>query len=350
MKFRLILVALLFLVAGVASAQVLQGVDAAKTPHPIKTEPDSTPGSVQRLTPAIQQQTKQLDAMDATTGWAALSNDTTGLATDLDHVEGTNSLEFDKVDGAAGSTAGGIAKTLTSVDLTEYIASGGALSYSVNVSSLADIAYCFLRLGTSSSHYNEWRVDDDALATGWNWVRFNVYAPSTAGATGNGITWTAVTYAAVGCVFDAEDDALADLRFDNLEVIRGLQGTMDVSAQVSSSTAVSDVNVTELGSQSIDLGAGNVGTGTQRVTLAGDDALMAAIDADTSTIAGDTTSLDGKHRSRVRQHRGGCLHDAGIRRGLHARRRGRERRNRDTAGHPGRGRRFDGRYQRQAHQ
>ncbi|MFO7902298.1 MAG: hypothetical protein R6U98_06550 [Pirellulaceae bacterium] len=187
-----------------------------------------------------RQVTRQIviDECDATTGWAGLNTDTTGVAAALDHVFGAKSLEFDKVDGAANTVFGVVAKTLSpALNLTTLLENSGVVQYSLNVSALTDIDYCLLRLGTDSSNYNEWRVSDDDLSTGWNLLRFNIDVPSTAGNTGDGWSSGAVTYVAVGCAFDAQDDTIADVRVDHIVAYSGqlVSSEVGVSAGVSPS-------------------------------------------------------------------------------------------------------------------
>lgn len=226
----------------------------------------------------ISQSRKLIDNCEATTGWTALSNDTTGIATDLDHVAGKNSLEADAVDGAAGATAKGIQKTLVSMNLKSYVSNGGYISYSIYLSATTDIAYCFVRLGTSSSHYNEWITDDDSLAAGWNYVRHTAYEPYSAGNTGNGVNWLKVKYVAIGCEFDAQDDTLADMRFDNIEAIRGLSVTSTLL------TESSDPIIANL----IAMAASLVSIDTDTAAMVVD---LAAIEVTQGTIAGDTTAI-----------------------------------------------------------
>ncbi len=224
----------------------------------------------------------QIDSCDSATGWAVLGNDASGLTTDLDHVEGSASLEYDAVDGAAGQRIKGIARSITSVDLTDYVESGGFISYSLNVSSTANIEYCFIRLGTSASHLNEWRVNDEDIAAGWNALRFNVNAPATAGATGNGITWSAVLYVAVGCYHDTESDALADVRVDSIRATRGYNIAADVNATVSSGGSPTKVDLAEVAGATTNVNGGNKDTGTQTIAVADDDIVS---DAATETAA-----------------------------------------------------------------
>ena len=180
------------------------------------------------------------DHFEATTGWTALGNDTTGLATDLDHTDGTKSLEFDKVNGAANTAVAGIQKTLSSVDLTGYH-NQSIIHWSLNVSTVADIDYAFIRLGTSASHYNEWRVDDTAIAVGWNLMAVTLGIPSTTGNTGNGANFADIDYVVVGVVFDAETSTLADIRVDHVAIHSSIHSTASLSTFTE--TSVSSPNV-----------------------------------------------------------------------------------------------------------
>jgi len=261
----------LFGLCGFARAQVttVRGEDEDEWKRTLKTD---TKGRLQ----GVQAQ-KVLHNCDLKTGWTALSNDTTGIDEDLDHVEGAKSLEFDKVDGTDNTVFGGIQKTITSVDISHYMENNGFIMVSLNVSATTDIDYCFIRLGTDASNYNEWRVDDDALSVGWQQIRFAFYAPSTAGNLGNGMDAAAITYLALGCAFDLETDLLADIRVDNIAVNTGFQTSADLSSQVSTPAATPNINIVKLDSQPIDIGAGAVGLGTQRNTLASDDPAVVAL-------------------------------------------------------------------------
>lgn len=157
-----------------------------------------------------------LDPMNVVTGWAGFNNDTTGVETDLDSPLGGGSVEFDKVNGAANTVFGAVTKTLTSVDLSRFDLHS-EIEFSIRLTSLTDVNYVFVRLGTSSAHYNEWRVPVGSLTTGWQVVRMPIGASST-GNTGNGWTQTAVTYAVIGVAFNLETNTLADIRVNHLSI------------------------------------------------------------------------------------------------------------------------------------
>lgn len=230
-----------------------------------------------------------LDECNSVEGWAAVGDATTGngdasaLATDVNHVYGTASIEFNKVNGS-GPTEATIARTITSIDLDVYHKGGGIIVMSLYVSSVADIKWAFVRLGTDATDYNEWRIDDDQLTEGeWNLLRFPMMSPSYDGNEAGGDGWNsaAVVYLAVGVEFDAEDDELADIKVDHIAVNTGLRTTADITAEITSEVATPNVNVHKVGNKPVTTGAGDVGNETsaktQRTTLATNDVNAAAI-------------------------------------------------------------------------
>lgn len=260
-KFALIL---FLCVTGTAFAQqevIIRGQDDKGVPRAVSTDTDGR----------MVGQVSVIDDCEVVPGWTALSNDTTGVETDLDHVMGAKSLEFDKVDGGDNLTVGGIQKTITALNLDFLVENGGAFGYSLNVSDTTDIDHCFLRLGTDASNYNEWRVEGTGLSVGWNSLRFNTNAPATDGATGDGWAPSVVTFIALGCNFNLETDALADIRVDHVIVHVGLQVAADINASVSSSAGATKVDLTKVLGTPTDVDAGNSGLGTQRVVNATDD-------------------------------------------------------------------------------
>ena len=184
----------------------------------------SKAGNVWVPNAVVSQDREVIADFSAVTGWAAMSNDTTGFELDLAHVTGTASLEFDKVNGAANTAYGAIEKTLSpTVDLSRFCMLDH-LRGLVYVSSNTDVLYGVIRLGTDATNYNEWRIPATAFvagSTGWNVVSV---ALDTAyvGVGANGWDMSAVAYVLVGLVFKAETDTLADIRWDSLEVVTRL--------------------------------------------------------------------------------------------------------------------------------
>jgi hypothetical protein len=232
-----------------------------------------------------------IDKMDATTGWAALGNDTLNLATTTNHVIGSNALTFDKVDGAANTVFAGIEKTLTSLDFGN-VSPHDIIQTSCYISDNTNVSYVFVRLGTDSSNYNEWRIDGANLdALDWKTLIFNLGDASQAGNTGNGWNATAVTYAAIGLAFNSESDTLAGIIFDQISFHTNIHTSSAINSEVTSSVNSSNVNIHKIGNKVVNTEAGNVGTGTQRITIATDDANLASINTDAGTIASDTTNI-----------------------------------------------------------
>lgn len=226
-----------------------------------------------------------IDNMNALAGgggtWAAIDSDTTGVATSTSHVLGSNSIEFDKVDGAANSGIGGITKALTSVNLGG-ISPHDILQTIVRISATTEIdggsAFFFLRLGTDSTDYNEWRIDGTEFTAGdWETVVFEIGDASFAGQGGVGADFGAITYIAVGFFFDAVGDTLANILVDEISFHTNQHVNAAINAEISSSVSSANVNVQKIGGSPTTKGAGNVANGSQRIVIATDDINMAAI-------------------------------------------------------------------------
>ena len=175
---------------------------------------------------ALVQDREVIDAMNAIAGWAALDSDTTTIATATKHILGSASLSFAKANTGANSTFAGVEKTITSVDLSRFGA-GAAIEVAVNVD-ITLVASMFVRLGTDSSNYSEWLVDDSAIATAvWDLTRIPLFTGAADGGavTGDGWDMSAVTYVSVGFNFDAETNTLADILFDHVAIV-GAQMTV----------------------------------------------------------------------------------------------------------------------------
>ena len=239
------------------------------------------------------QQHLHLDEMGATTGWTVLGNDTVNFSTTTNHVLGTLALEFDKVHGAADTVFAGIQKTLSGLpSFRAYEKGNGFFLWSMYLSSVTDVDYVFLRLGTDSSNYNEWRISGDSLSTGWSPLRMSVLSPDAV--VGNGWNSASVTYGAVGVAFDNKTDTLADIAVDHLALNTGLQTSADITAEVTSEASSPNVKVTKWGNDNVDANAGAVGDGTLRTTLGSDDPAvvsLAVLRTLTSSVATTPTQI-----------------------------------------------------------
>lgn len=151
------------------------------------------------------------------TDWAVLNDATSGKTTNTDSVTETAALEFDKVDGS-GFTVAGLDRTIPSVNLCHAV--GWYLEGIIKVTSVNDVADVVVYLGTDDSNYNAWQYAGEDLNTD-RWSAFQIPVWETIGATGNGWDCSAVTYVFYGVSFDAEDDALANIRLDDLRLVRG---------------------------------------------------------------------------------------------------------------------------------
>ena len=213
--------------------------------------------------------------------WAGIDSDTTGVASSTKHVLGTASVEFDKVDGLANSGIGGITKALTAVNLGG-LSPHDIIQTIVQVGATTELdggsAFFFIRLGTNSTDYNEWRIDGTEFTAGiWETVAFEIGDASFVGQGGDGADFSAITYVAVGFSFDAVGDELANIYVDEISFHTNQHVNAAINAELTSSVSSANINVHKVGGSPTTKGAGNVGNGTQRITLATDDINMAAI-------------------------------------------------------------------------
>jgi hypothetical protein len=233
-----------------------------------------------------------LDGMNATTGWTALGNDTLNLATTTKHAIGTNALTFDKVDGAANTVFAGIQKTLSSFDLGN-VSPHDIIQTVCYVPDITNVSYIFVRIGTDSSNYNEWRVQDtDLTAATFETLALNAGDVNHAGITGNGWDTSAITYVAVGVAFDAETDTLAGIIFDEVSFHTNQHTSASLNSEVSSSVSSANINVQKVGGSVVDKGAGNASNGSQRIVIATDDINLAAIKTSVEIID-DAVAAEG---------------------------------------------------------
>lgn len=164
------------------------------------------------------EQEEVIDSMNVATGWTVLGNDTINLDTTTIHVTGTAALSFDKTDGAANTVFAAIQRTIDSRNLSKF-GIHSVIDAVVSVTSVAAIDYFFVRLGTDSSNYNEWRIDaDEVTVNEWVPLILPFGNSNPLGSTGDGWDQSKVTYVVVGAAFDTQDDALAEIKFDNITI------------------------------------------------------------------------------------------------------------------------------------
>lgn len=230
------------------------------------------------------EQHNHLNEFDSTSGWTVLGNDTLNFATTLNHLTGSNALTFDKVNGAADTVFAGIQNTISAVNMGELDLHDIIQSVCF-VSSLANVDYVFIRIGTDSTNYNEWRAQDDDLTAGeFQILGFSIGSASNAGNTGNGVDWSAITYIAVGVAFDNQANTLSGIIFDQLGLFTNNHTTATIAAEVTSNISSANVNVRKWGNTNVTVNAGNADSGTLRVVLATDQASLTVDNAGTFAV------------------------------------------------------------------
>jgi len=156
---------------------------------------------------------KILDDMDATGNWSVLGNDTTNLETTRNHITGAHALRFDKANGAANTVIAGIERTVPGIDL-DQMHIRDLVMWNVHLTTLANVEYTFVRLGTDASNYNEFRYPDFKMQSDV----YQLCKVPLAQAITVGDAWdeTNITYMAVGVAFDLETNTLADITIDKM--------------------------------------------------------------------------------------------------------------------------------------
>ena len=243
----------------------------------------------------------EIERFVATTGFAGTTADVAGIATTTTHVPHEDkllSITFDK--SGATVTEGGIAKTLSSAVNASDFEATSLICYNIYLSSIANVSYTFIRIGTSASHYTEYRasVNNLTAATFNRIVHQNHQFTSQ---TGNGCNLSAITYIAIGVVMGAAANTLAGIIVDYANLASIPNVAADMNLTVISDVSAASVRVQKFGpasSGNVPTGAGAVTTGTQRITLASDDPAVATLGA--VADAGVTTDVNGSLSAKLR--------------------------------------------------
>jgi len=167
-----------------------------------------------------------IENFDTAGAWTILGDATENKAASAARITGAYSLEFDKKNGTNLLDAGA-SKTFSGGDIPIF-QDMTPMDYMVAefyVQTLTDVAYAFVRMGTSASAYVEWKFLDTGMVVGWNQMAVkigtcNQYNTTTGSWTPFPIKLTDPTYLAVGVYFDAEDKTLADIKFDHIAVVK----------------------------------------------------------------------------------------------------------------------------------
>lgn len=243
----------------------------------VDSEGDYVPLSVNELGGLYveAQQHRHVDECDSTVGWTVLGDDTDNLSTTANHVLGSLALEFDKVDGSDNTSIAGVQKTFSeTMILTDYHEGGGFWVTNYYVSDITNIDYVFLRAGSDSVNYTEWRISDDLIVVGWNDVRISINTPHTF--SGNGWNSDLVNYISAGVSFDNETSTLSNIAIDHIDIMSGFQVNAALTAQITSNVSSPNVIVRKWGN-AVDTNIGNVGNNVLRVVNATDDPNLGSI-------------------------------------------------------------------------
>lgn len=152
------------------------------------------------------------------TGLAALNNDCDNVEAAAPSVLGAASINFDKVDGAGNTTAAIVAGTpQITLDFLAAAPYGptAKIYWLIDIPTLTNLAYSFVRLGASASSYFEWRFADSSHVAG-KFVLASAYI-GEAFVTGTP-TLENPTYMQFGASFDAEGNTLANMLMDGIWV------------------------------------------------------------------------------------------------------------------------------------
>jgi len=149
--------------------------------------------------------------MSDVTKWTILGNDTTNLAQSATFPLGAG-LDFDKKDGSDGKKYAGAYRVIAPASMMTGYSILDRLVWPVYVSTVADIStsgFAFVRLGTSSTNYWEFRYAGSSITA----ARLNICSCPLGNGylAGVGAKLENMSYMAVGLQLDAEDDTLANI-------------------------------------------------------------------------------------------------------------------------------------------
>ena len=153
-----------------------------------------------------------LDEMESVDDWTLLGDSSENKAdVEAPHAWGVTCLKFDK---KSGSTKyAGLYRTVA-FDLRQWNPEDRICWLANPKDEGSSMISSIVRLGTSASHYNEWRFAVGSMTAS----RFNVCSAKLGDAyvTGNGWNPAVVTYMAVGFQFTNNSDALTLLHIDQV--------------------------------------------------------------------------------------------------------------------------------------
>lgn len=214
---------------------------------------------------------RQIDIQNcnSSSDFTVLGNDTSNLANSSNHQFGTGAITFDKVNGAANTIFGGVSFAVSNINISSIFEDGAFVTVGSYLPSLTNVVYVFLRLGTNSSNYNEWRWDvADLTASTWQLLRKATGLPTAY--AGNGWDSTNITYGAVGVAFSSETNTLSGIVIDHISFVGGRITDSTNNVAVTSSVTTPNINIQRVGGTATDTNSGVKSSGTLRVVLATD--------------------------------------------------------------------------------
>jgi len=236
----------------------------------------------------------ELDRCTAIAGWSAIL-DAAAIATTINHVPHEDkmlSLTFNKAGGT--NVLSGIQKTLASIDASAF--EGQTLMTGrIYFTSLADVDYAFLRLGTDNSNYAEWRAGADLLTAGvFNHVQTEAHQLTSN--VGTGCNFSAITYVAFGFATNLAADTLNGTILDYLNLLSLPSVNAAIGVDVIAGNTPASVRVQKFGTPSnanVTTDNGAASSGTLRVTLANDGTGLTNVTPPDPGGAETITATDG---------------------------------------------------------
>ena len=141
--------------------------------------------------------------------WKVLGNDTTNLTWTPIRLRGRRGLRFDKADGAANTKFAGAYREIASVNAARGFDEHDTALWPLIVPNITDVDYAFLRIGSDSVNYNEYRFADSSIvAARWTLCRAVI---GNAYVQGMGADLENIKYVSVGVAFDGEANTLAGI-------------------------------------------------------------------------------------------------------------------------------------------
>lgn len=180
---------------------------------------------VLKLNSDVDSKSIVISTLDSTTAgggtWSGFGDVTTVESDNSDFIKENGSLSFD-INSAAGTTAGIVNSSVTSVDLSDYFGGTSSIFVWAKINSTTNLTNYILRFGSSASDYHSKTVttqhDGTAFVAGWNLLRFDVTSLTTAGSPVN----TAMTYFAVYMTKTSAKVSETDYKFDHLVIKKGV--------------------------------------------------------------------------------------------------------------------------------